>query len=165
MAGYVNVDREPREAPDVVCDLGQDRWPFLDNDVEHAVAEHVLEHLPGEAFFHFIRELYRVSKPGAQTRIVLPHPRHDIFLGDPTHCRPVMPGTMIMFSQRAVRALRERELFLTPFGEYHGVDFAFSDLQYTFDKDVDPDDPELEWKAKHLNNVIYEWSAVLTAVK
>lgn len=166
LEGFVNVDSCALEAPDVLCDLGLEHWPFDDNSMDEGLASHILEHLPGEQFFHFLRELYRVSKPGAKTTIWLPHPSHDIFLQDPTHCRPVLPGTMVMFSRRHVEALAKKGRFLTPFYERIGVDFDFGPkVKYTFDPTVDKHDPELDWKAKHLRNIIFEWSSTLTAVK
>ena len=165
MPGYVNVDVQSMENPDVVCDLGTDVWPWADSSVDEAIASHVLEHLPGETFFHFLRELYRVCKPGATVEIVLPHPSHDIYLNDPTHCRSVMPGTMAMFSKRYVETMAAKGSFLTPFYERCGVDFDIRTVRYTFDPAVDKDDPELEWKAKHLRNIIFEWSTTLTVIK
>jgi hypothetical protein len=165
LEGHVNVDSQPLESPDVVCDLGVEVWPWEDNSVDGAVATHVLEHLPGETFFHFLRELHRVCKPGAQVEVLLPHPRHDIFLNDPTHVRPVMPGTLAMFSKRYVEALAEKQQFLTPFYKYNKIDFDMTRVRYWFDQSVDKDDPDLEWKAKHLNNIVFEWGTTLTVVK
>lgn len=166
LPGYVNIDSCELEAPDVLCDLGVERWPFEDSTVDEAIAEHVLEHLPGEAFFHFMRELYRVLKPGAPVRVLLPHPRHDIFLSDPTHCRAVMPGTLLLFSRGQLAALRERGVQLTDFGTRCGVDFKMDmKIAYIFDAAVDTAAPDLEWQAKHLNNVIKEWSTTLWTVK
>lgn len=165
LPGFVNVDHAPSEGPDVVCELGRDHWPWDNNSVDEAIASHILEHLPGDEFFHFLHELYRVMKPGGAVRITLPHPSNDIFLCDPTHARPVMPGTMAMFSKNYVESLAAKGMFLTPFYERYGVDFAFSDLSYTLEEGIDPNAPDLEWQAKHLRNVVREWSATLTAVK
>jgi hypothetical protein len=166
LPGYVNVDFAPSESPDVVCDLGVDTWPWPDSSVEGAVASHILEHLPGEQFFHFLRELYRVSKPGAVTEITLPHPSHDIYLNDPTHVRSVMPGTMVMFDRAYLAALAKRGDFLTSFAERCGVDFKFGPrVHYTFDPAIDKNDPNLEHRMKHERNVIFMWYSTLTAVK
>jgi len=162
---HINIDSCHLEAPDVVCDLGTETWPWPTSSMDAGVALHVLEHLPGDAFYHFLRELYRVSKPGAVTTIVLPHPSHDIYLQDPTHARPVLPGTMAMFSRAYVGKLAARGDFLTDMGERIGVDFDLGRVSYTFDASVDPADPELAWKAKHLRNILFEWSSTLTAVK
>jgi SAM-dependent methyltransferase len=150
----------------VLCDLGAERWPWPDSSVDKAVASHVLEHLPGDSFFRFLQELYRVTKHGAVTTVILPHPRHDIYLGDPTHVRPVLPATLIMFSPRYVKEMAERGIFLTSFGERYGVNFELDPVvKYRFDPMVDTKDPELDWKARHLNNVIFEWHGELRTVK
>lgn len=150
----------------MLCDLGAERWPFEDSSVDEAVAEHVLEHLPGESFFHFMRELYRVLKPGGAVKVTLPHPRHDIFLSDPTHCRAVMPGTLLMFSRGQLAELRAKGMQLTDFGERCGVDFRMDPhVRYEFDAAVDLESPDLAWQSKHLNNIIKEWSTTMWAVK
>lgn len=132
--------------------------------MDEARAEHLLEHLPVSGFMQFMRELYRVSKPGAKTRIVLPHPRHDIFLNDPTHVLPLMPASFFGFSKKHMAALEAKEIYLTRLYERLGVDFDLANVQYWFDG-VERDDPELEWKMKHLNNIVSMWGTTLTAVK
>lgn len=153
-------------APDVVCDLGGAPWPWPDNSVDEAVASHVLEHLTTAQLFHFMRECYRVMKAGAILSVTLPHPQHDLFLGDPTHQRPVMPGTLAMFSKRYFDDLAGRGLHITPFWKLLGVDFYLEPrIAYVFEAGVDPSDPDLEWKCKHLNNIIREWSGKLRVEK
>ena len=36
-----------------------------------------------------MKELYRISCDQANIHISVPHPRHDDFLADPTHVRPI----------------------------------------------------------------------------
>lgn len=165
LEGHVNIDAQPMTEPDLCFDIGKDTWPFDDSTVDEVVAEHILEHLTTPELFHCFKEMYRVCKSGAPVSVRVPHPRHDIFLSDPTHQRPVMPGTLLMFSQEHMRALRGKGIVLTPFGEYLGVDFRFGDVTYYFDASVDPNAPDLQWQARHLSNVVQEWSVVLTAVK
>jgi hypothetical protein len=87
---------------------------------------HVLEHLGArvEDYFGIIKELYRVCRDGATVTVVVPDPRHDNYLADPTHVRPVTPDGLLMFSQSANREWVERGLANTPLGLYLGVDFA-----------------------------------------
>lgn len=164
--GWVNVDSQPMEDPDIVVDLSVNVWPWADNSVDEVFASHMMEHIPaGAPFFHFLKELWRVCKPGAVVKIILPHPMHDIFLQDPTHVQAIMPGTMAMFSKRHVETLAAKGDFLTPFYKYLGIDFNIDKVSYAFANDVDIEDPELEWKAKHLRNIIFEWHMGLTVVK
>jgi hypothetical protein len=149
-----------------VCDLGRGRWPWGDNSVDAAVASHILEHLPGESFFHFMRELYRVCKPGAAVELRLPWPRHDLYLNDPTHARPVLPATIIMFSLKYIDILEKEGKFLTSFAARNNVDFELDPkVRYYFDPSVDTKDPELDWKMKHLHNVVMEWGGIMRAIK
>lgn len=154
----------------MLADLGE-RWPFPDNYADGARASHILEHLPGETFFHFMRELYRVCKPGAKVAIALPWPTHDIFRNDPSHYRAVMPGTMILFSNRYVRLMRDKGIFLTNFAARCGVDFDLDPkVLYKFDAsvpegDIDIESPEFNWKMRHLNNFVMEWIGTMTVVK
>jgi len=164
--GYVNVDCQSHETPDVLCDIGRDPWPFEDNCAEDVVAHHVLEHLTTPEFMHCMQELYRVCRHGTLVHVALPHPRHDVFLGDPTHQHPILPMTLLMFSRSQLEALRARDQILTPFWKYLGVDFFLEPrIKYRFDESVDPDDPELAWKMKHLNNIVMEFECTLRVVK
>jgi len=166
LPGWTNVDCETFENPDVVCDLGREIWPWRNSSVDEARASHLLEHLPGESFFHFLRELYRVLKPNAPVHLILPWPRHDIFLNDPTHVRAVMPATMVMFSRKYIRMLAEQGKFLTDFGARNKIDFELDPkILYKFSDGVDTNDPELAWKAAHLNNIIFEWHGTMRAIK
>jgi hypothetical protein len=166
LEGYVNVDMQPMVHPDVVCDIGKKYWPFSDNSVDEVVAEHILEHLTTPELFHCMQEMYRVCKAGAEVKVRLPHPRADIFLGDPTHQRPVMPGTLIMFSQGQIKKFREQGIILTPFGEYIGVDFYLDPtIKYHFADGVDPTAPDIAWQMKHLNNIVQEFELTMRVVK
>ena len=40
-----------------------------------------------KVFLKIMQELHRIGRPGCRVVIHVPHPRHDNFLGDPTHVR------------------------------------------------------------------------------
>jgi predicted SAM-dependent methyltransferase len=91
LQGWRNVDKVPDCSPDELVDLEQLPWPWPDNSVDEIFLSHVLEHL-GQAtdvYLGIIKELYRVCRDGATITIIVPHPRHDHFLTDPTHVRAV----------------------------------------------------------------------------
>lgn len=168
LPGYVNVDSQPMESPDVVCDLSRDKWPFEDNSVDGARASHLLEHLgpEPERLFHFMQELYRVCKDGAPFEIWVPNPRHDIFLNDPTHVRPIMPATMMMFCKESIARMAADGKMLTPFYKYLGVDFRLNPkVQYNFSDPSFLEDPDLLTKMTYLNNVVFEFHMKMTVVK
>lgn len=165
LAGHVNVDKEAAVGPDVVCDIGRDRWPFDDSTIEVVCASHVLEHLTTDELFHCLKEMYRVCRHEATVIVSVPHPRHDLFLNDPTHQRPILPQTMLMFSKAQLADLAAKGQALTPLCDRIGVDFYLASVRYSFDPSVNVDDPELAWKAKHLANIIEQIVMSLMVVK
>lgn len=69
--GYVNVDINPLLDPDMVWDLEQFPYPFLDNSVDEVIMEHVLEHI--NDLKGCLREVYRILRPGGVFRFRTPH--------------------------------------------------------------------------------------------
>ena len=128
MSGYLNVDKYGH--PDLSCDLETFPWPWPNNSVSEIQLLHVLEHLGAstETFINIMKEMYRVCEPGASIHIAVPHPRHDNFIGDPTHVRPIMPMTLQLFSRRANIYWQETKASNSPLALHHGVDF---DLVHT----------------------------------
>ena len=100
LAGYVNVDMFGE--PDLRWNLEQFPWPWPDNAVGEVEMSHVLEHLGAgsDVFIRIMQELYRVCRAGAIVRVTVPHPRHDTFLADPTHVRPISPLLFSLFSKK-----------------------------------------------------------------
>jgi ubiquinone/menaquinone biosynthesis C-methylase UbiE len=167
--GYITVDIDPNSAADHVLDLEKDSLPFPDNTVEVIMAHHVLEHL-GEGFFHCLQEIYRVSKPGALLDIVVPHPRHDAFLADPTHRRPITVMTMQLFSRKFNALCVERQWPSSRLGESYNVDFEILDFNYRSDEKAQAmlssmNKQQLQDYADHHNNIISEIQIRLIAIK
>lgn len=121
--GWVNVDK--LGTPDLTWDLETFPWPWATNSVDEILLSHVLEHLGQrpEAFIAIMRELYRICQDGATIHIRVPHPRHDTYLTDPTHVRPITAATMEMFSRRANLEWQRIGAPNTPLALYHNVDF------------------------------------------
>lgn len=115
--GYVNVDKEPAADPDRIVDLEEFPWPFDDDSIDEILMCHVLEHLGRETgvFLGIMKEIYRVCAADAVVTIVVPHPRHDHFLGDPSHVRPILPETMLLFSKEMNRQWESVGSSHTPF--------------------------------------------------
>src|SRR5437879_4750936 len=101
LAGYVNVDAVAACEPDEVYDLESTPWPWADGCAEEIRFTHSLEHMGGDpkVFLAMMQELYRVSADGCTVQIDVPHPRHDNFIGDPTHVRPVTPQMLSLFDR------------------------------------------------------------------
>jgi len=141
MDGYLNADKYADAQPDLVLDLEVLPWPFPDNCATHVNLSHVLEHVGRDSatFLAMVQELWRVCAPGAQILIRVPHPRHDNFLGDPTHVRPIMPATLQAFDQEINRDWIATGSSATPLGVMLGVDFQVMSVEYI---------PDAQWKKK-----------------
>lgn len=135
LPGWVNVDHVPDCNPDVVCDLEKFPWPWEENAVEEILLSHVLEHL-GESrdvYLGIIKEMYRVCCHGAIIHIMVPHPRHDHFIWDPTHVRPILVESLQMFDRALNLRWIENKWANTPLGYYMGVDLRIKSHQYVLD--------------------------------
>ena len=136
MAGWVNVDKAAAFRPDQVVDLEEFPWPWPDASVDEILLNHVLEHLgqAPDSFIGVMKELWRVCKPGAPVRVHVPDPRHESFLGDPTHVRPVTLDTLALFSQAFNRQTIAEGAANTPLGLMHGVDFDIASHEAVYDE-------------------------------
>jgi hypothetical protein len=161
--GYVNVDANPQVDPDIVMNIGRDPWPWADSSVDRAAASHILEHLETDELFHFMKELYRVMKPGCPVHIAIPHPRHDVFLHDPTHKTALTLTTLGLFSNAFHR---ECGWLHTPFSRYLQVDFKMIEINAVLDKRCEGmDGHQIEELEKRENNVIIEYHCIMSAEK
>ena len=172
--GFVNVDNQPLCEPDTLADLEKFPWPFEESSAEEIVLSHVLEHLgvTTEIYFKIIQELYRVAAPGGLITITVPHPRHDEFLMDPTHVRPITADQFYLFSKKQTREWRGEGVANTPLANILDVDFDVAGVQSL------PDDvwlaklqsgemttEELAHMAMYQVNIIKEVTVELRAVK
>lgn len=172
LPGYVNVDLHG--TPDVRCDLEAGAWPWPDNAADEVVLSHVLEHLgrTPEAFIGVMKELYRVCAPGALVRIAVPHPRHDHFLGDPTHVRPITAEVLSLFSKANCARWAESGAANTPLAVYHGIDFEIVEQRVILDpvylaalQSGRLSDDDVREALRERNNVASELRFVLKAIK
>lgn len=69
--GFVNVDYYSVTKPDVSHDLSKFPYPFDDNYFDWVESDHCLEHLPNP--FAVMKEIHRITKPGATIIIKVPH--------------------------------------------------------------------------------------------
>lgn len=121
--GYLNVDKYGE--PDIVHDLESFPWPWDDNSVSSVIMFHILEHLgrEPEVFLKLMQELYRVCQHGTLIKISVPHPRHDCFMHDPTHVRPITKPCLDLFNQRLNREWIQMNAPNSKLGLYLAVDF------------------------------------------
>ena len=171
---YTNVDKEKVCQPDKVLDLEDIPWEFEDNCADEILLNHVLEHLgeSREVYLAIISELYRISKPGATIKIRVPHPRHDDFVTDPTHVRPILPSQFYMFSKKQNKEWEEQGFANTPLAHYLDVDFNVTEINWVPDdkwlkrlKDGAITSTELAEKSEHEYNIIKEIEIILKVIK
>lgn len=171
---WINVDKFPTCGPDQVVDLEQFPWPWPDNSVDEVRMFHVLEHLGAatDVYLGIIKQLYRVCRDGAAIHIIVPHPRHDDYLGDPTHVRPITPESINLLSQAANREWLAMGAANTPLGLYIDVDFALESATFELAepwkeihdlKKVSAVD--LQHAIRSYNNVVKQTVLVVRAIK
>lgn len=174
MTGWVNVDKVPLYQPDQIVDLERFPWPWSDSSADEILLNHVLEHLgqAPETFIGVMKELWRVCKPGAQVRVHVPDPRHESFIADPTHVRPVTLDTLALFSQAFNRQTVAEGAANTPLGLVHGIDFEIASHEVVYDEPwrgrlarKEITDAQAGESSRMYLNVILEHRFVLTAVK
>ena len=172
--GWTNVDKMAAAAPDEVVDLEVLPWPWAESSIEEVAMKDVLEHLGADTdiYLGIIKELYRVCQHDASIQIIVPHPRHDTFLGDPTHVRPITPQGLELFSKRRNREWAEKGNANTPLGLYLDVDFELDNVNMVpatgwrerlMRQEINMDD--LMQAERMYNNVILETHIDLRIVK
>ena len=122
----INIDYDKNCNPDYIIDIEKEKLPFEDNSVDVVIAHHIFEHL-GDGFFFVMQEIYRVCKHGAIIDIRVPHPRHDSFLADPTHRRPITPTGLSLFSKKFNKTHKDTPA--SQLGEFYNVDFELIDVE------------------------------------
>lgn len=174
LPGYFNVDHDPQCEPDLACDLEQTPWPIPDDCADEIVLSHVLEHLgrDPQTYLGIIRELYRICRSDGRVLIVVPHPRHDDFLVDPTHVRPILPEQFLMFSKAKNREWIERGVANTTLALQLDVDFEIEKVSMSLDPawarrqqagELTP--AELQHAVTTYSNVVRQFELVLRAKK
>ena len=162
---FVNVDKFDFYKPNIVHDLEVFPYPFKDNSVDEIILSHVLEHIGQipDVFNEIIKELYRICRNGSLINIIVPHPRHDDFISDPTHVRPITLRSLSMYDQKLNKIWEEKNASNTPLGLIHNVNFQILSVNYVLDqryqkllneKKIKEDDLK-EYSEKY-NNVIKE---------
>ena len=166
---YVSIDYDEKLNPDYCLDIEKENLPFDDSTVTAVLAHHILEHL-GEGFFHVLQELYRVCEHNAIIDVRVPHPRHDAFLADPTHRRPITPMTFQLFSKKFNQYCRDVKAASSLLGEHFDVDFEILEWRYIpEDKYIqhfsDKSNEFIEEYIAERNNVIKEFHIRLSVIK
>ena len=173
--GFLNVDKHPTAITDLVFDLEKTPWPWLSDSVEEVRFIHSLEHMgrDTDTYLDIIRETYRVCSNQASVVIHVPHPRHDNYLGDPTHVRPITPQSLTLFDRvKNCEWVAGGISAATPLALYIGVDFYIAGVSTVLDPlyyekyvngiySLD----EIHQKGRELNHVISDYQITLIVRK
>ena len=172
LPGFINVDLHGE--PDERWNLEKLPWPWPDNAADEIQLLHVLEHLgrDSQSFIGIMKELYRVAAPGCTIRIVVPHPRHDDFLNDPTHVRPITPDLLTLFSKKYNLRWQAMGAANSPLALYHDIDFEIVAVSSELDepyasayRNGSLSEEQLKNAIRAYNNVIRASTIDLRAVK
>ncbi len=167
MDDWVNVDKVATPAVDQVVDLEEFPWPWADDSVDEVLLFHVLEHLGArtDVYLGIFKELYRVCRDGATILIAVPHPRHDSFISDPTHVRPITPEGINLFSQAANREWIAAKAANTPLGIYIGVDFLIESVNWKVEPAWKDRYERKEISAQELEHAVRSYNNVVKAIE
>ena len=161
--GWVNVDKYNTFKVDIVHDLESIPYPFEDDSVDEILLSHVLEHLGQNpnTFNDIIKELYRICKNNCVINISVPHPRHDDFINDPTHVRPITVELLSLYNKKQNEHWRSIGAANTPFALILNVDFRIEKVMYILSDEIlqkmnqgKIDNEKLEFYRKHYNNIV-----------
>lgn len=167
--GFLNIDINPKVEPDKVIDLEKGKLPFKDNSVSHVVAKYVLEYI-GEGFTNLIKEIYRVCESGATVEIMSLNPRHDAFLNDPRHKRPISLGVIKSLSKKYCSWYKDFHDGNLGFADEIDVDFEILNQDFQLDEDYvdlarNNKSQEINEISKRFNNVHVATAVKLVVIK
>lgn len=131
IAGAIGIDFSSMSDADVVIDLNHERLPFDESSVDFIYSSHTLEHLSLDGFFHVMSESYRVLKPGAQFKIVVPYFTTTVNLANPFH------NNNICFNEHTFRFFSsEVECEAIPKHEYQTPSCPHWGLRYSANSEI-----------------------------
>ena len=172
--GFVNVDKFNYYDVDKIHDLEKFPYPFDDNAVEEILLSHVLEHLgqDPDVFNKIIKEIYRICKNNAVINIHVPHPRHDDFISDPTHVRPITPQGLSLYDKAKNNEWALQGAANTPLGLIHSVNFKILTVNYVLEESIrikfearEISRDKINYYIKHHNNVVKQIDIKWLAIK
>ena len=165
LENYINIDKFKLDNVDVVHDLEKFPYPFEDDSIIKILMCHVLEHLGQnfDIFNNIIKELYRICKKGAIIDIRVPHPRHEDFISDPTHVRPITKLGLSLYDKSLNLTWKQQKASNTHLGLIHDLNMRIIDTEYVLEGELleqlkkgEITKKKLEFMMKHSNNIIKE---------
>ena len=172
--GYVNIDKFEACAPDLNIDLEVLPWPIETNIADEIVFFHSLEHLGQDTdiFLGIIKEIYRICKNNSKVIIHVPHPRHDNYIGDPTHVRVINPQVLSLFNKKLNLHWKNLNASNSQLAIYLDVDFETINTVQVLDPFYQEDFNKGNLSTQQLkllelqnNNVVQEYNITLNVIK
>ena len=172
--GFLNVDKFDTFKPDIVHDLETFPYPFNDNEIDEIKLIHVLEHIgqSPDIFIEIIKQLYRICCDQAIIHISVPHPRHDDFLADPTHVRPITTLGLSLFDLELNKQWQKIGAANTPMAIIHKVNFkiikneiVLSPKYSSMLEEKKITNNQLQEIIENYNNVIKQTNYILKVIK
>lgn len=163
-AGWDNLDLDPAVKPDIICKLGSEPVPVPDNTYDTVFASHVLEHIPRERLISVMYDLYRILKPGGFLIAITPYGSSDDAWENPHHMQCFTEGTYAYFCKRLYELPNTSGYRAYEGGKYGDWTVAYQGLVPYPEFRTLPE-AEIEYKKRHLRNVIQELQVVMVAHK
>ena len=165
--GYINLDKYNTFKPDIVHDLEKFPYPFENDSVTHILLSHVLEHLGQnpDVFNSIIKELYRICVDKAFIDIRVPHPRHDDFVADPTHVRPITLMTLWLYDKEQNLKWEKTGAANTPLAIIHNVNFVIKKAEQVLDHKYKSLLEKGAIKKEELGDLVNKYNNVVKEIK
>ncbi len=91
----------------------------------------------------------------------MPHPRHEDFVSDPTHVRPITILGLTLFDKEQNQKWEKSGAANTPLALIHQVNFKIESVNYSIEEDImkkhnlgEIDKGNLDFMIRHYNNVV-----------
>jgi len=116
--GFINVDFEDTKDIDVNWNLEKIPYPFKDKQFKVVLMYNILEHLSDP--YAVMKEIYRITKPGAKIHLYVPHFSSDKAWGDIQHKKGysseafTAPDMSKMYSVKKLKIGFSRYRIITP---------------------------------------------------
>ncbi len=96
--GWINLDMITYPGIDIIHNLNKYPYPFKNNTFDRIWASQIIEHLDDP--YNFVKELWRIAKPGAEINIGTVHFSAPNVWGDLTHRRPFQSDSFNCFNTK-----------------------------------------------------------------
>ena len=163
LEGYTNVDKYDYYKPDIVHDLENFPYPFEENSIDEILLSHVLEHIgqSPDTFLKIIKELYRICRNDSLIKIIVPHPRHDDFISDPTHVRPITILGLQLFDKELNLKWEKQNAANTPLALINNVNFKIKNVKYNLDSKYVQKFQNNNIEKSQVDNDVLKWNNVV----